>query len=146
MDGSTIYLLDGMFSRRYSSTWAGSLCLGQDFLDKSACSHRFDYASRSVPAQPLLTNIHASKHVMKKQNNGLLRLIAIFKLLKTLTLITVGIGALRLTHTNNAADTLTQLAGRFGFNPGARFLDHALARIANLPPKDFRDLGMQEDT
>jgi len=37
---------------------------------------------------------------------------------------------------------MTQLAARFGFNPGARYLDHALAKMANLPPKDFRDLGI----
>jgi uncharacterized membrane protein (DUF2068 family) len=73
---------------------------------------------------------------VKRQDNGLLRLIAVFKL------VSVGIGALHLTHANNAADTLTQLAGRFGFNPGARYLDHALARIAKLPPKNFRDLGI----
>jgi len=80
--------------------------------------------------------------LMKRQNNGLLRLIAVFKLVKALTLIAVGIGALHLTHANNAADTLTKLAERFGFNPGARYLDHALGRIANLPSKDFRDLGI----
>jgi uncharacterized membrane protein (DUF2068 family) len=34
------------------------------------------------------------------------------------------------------------MAARFGFNPGGRYLDHALARIANLPPRDFRDLGI----
>jgi uncharacterized membrane protein (DUF2068 family) len=79
---------------------------------------------------------------MKRQDSGLLRLIAIFKLVKALTLTAVGVGALRLTHTNNAADAMFRLAGRFGFNPGARYLDHALARIANLPPKDFRELGI----
>ena len=78
---------------------------------------------------------------MKRQVNGLLRLIAVFKLFKALTLIAVGAGALHLTHANNAADTMTQLAGRIGFNPGGHYLDHALAKIANLPPKDFRDLG-----
>ena len=79
---------------------------------------------------------------MKRKNNGLLRIIAVFKLVKALTLIAVGIGALHLTHADNAADTLAKLAERIGFNPGARYLDHALARIANLPPKDFRDLGI----
>jgi uncharacterized membrane protein (DUF2068 family) len=79
---------------------------------------------------------------MKTKNNGLLRLIAIFKLVKALTLIAVGVGALRLIHDSNAADAMTQMAARFGFNPGGRYLDHALARIANLPPRDFRDLGI----
>ena len=79
---------------------------------------------------------------MKTKNNWLLRLIAIFKLVKALTLIAVGVGALRLIHDSNAADAMTQMAARFGFNPGGRYLDHALARIANLPPRDFRDLGI----
>ena len=79
---------------------------------------------------------------MKRQDHELLRLIAVFKLVKAQTLIAVGIGALHLTHADNAADTLAKLAERIGFNPGARYLDHALARIANLPPKDFRDLGI----
>jgi len=79
---------------------------------------------------------------MKTKDNGLLRLIAVFKLLKALTLIAVGAGALHLIHTNDAADTILQWAARFGFNPGGHYLDHALARIANLPAKDFRDLGI----
>jgi uncharacterized membrane protein (DUF2068 family) len=79
---------------------------------------------------------------MKTKNNGLLRLIAIFKLVKALTLIAVGVGALRLIHDSNAADAMTQMAARFGFNPGGGYLDHALAKIANLPPRDFRDLGI----
>jgi uncharacterized membrane protein (DUF2068 family) len=79
---------------------------------------------------------------MNTKDNGLLRLIAIFKLVKAVTLIAVGFGALHLIHDNNAADAITHLAGRFGFNPGGRYLDHALAKIVNLPPKDFRDLGI----
>jgi uncharacterized membrane protein (DUF2068 family) len=79
---------------------------------------------------------------MKRQNSGLLRLIAVFKLIKALTLIVVGVGALRLIHANNAADTIARFAGKFSFNPGARYLDHFLAKIANLPSRDFRDLGI----
>ena len=79
---------------------------------------------------------------MKRQDRGLLRLIAVFKLVKALTLIVVGIGALRLIHTNNAADTIIRFAGRFSFNPGTRYFDHFLAKVASLPPKDFRDLGI----
>ncbi len=79
---------------------------------------------------------------MKQQNYGLLRLIGIFKLFKATSLIIVGFGALHLVHNNNAADTITRLAERFGFNPGGHYLDHLLAKIANLPPKDFKDLGI----
>jgi uncharacterized membrane protein (DUF2068 family) len=79
---------------------------------------------------------------MKRQDTGLLRWIAVFKLVKALSLIAVGIGALRLTHANDPFDTMAQAAAKIGFNPGAHYLDHALARIANLPPKDFKDLGI----
>jgi uncharacterized membrane protein (DUF2068 family) len=79
---------------------------------------------------------------MKRQDSGLLRWIAVFKLVKALTLIAVGVGALRLTHTHDAGDVITQFAGKIGFNPGAGYVDHALAKIANLPPKDFKELGI----
>jgi uncharacterized membrane protein (DUF2068 family) len=79
---------------------------------------------------------------MKTKNSGLLRAIAIFKLFKAITLIVVGIGALHLTKANNAVDTLSQLVAKIGFNPGAPYLDLALSKIANLPPKAFKDLGI----
>ncbi len=79
---------------------------------------------------------------MKTKDNGLLRLIAIFKLVKALTLIVVGVGALRLIHDTSPANALIQAIAKFGFNPGGRYVDHALAKIANLPPKDFKDLGI----
>lgn len=60
------------------------------------------------------------KHtLMKSRDNGLLRLIAIFKLVKAATLIAVGFGALHLIHDNNAVDAMTHWAGKFGFNPEA---------------------------
>jgi uncharacterized membrane protein (DUF2068 family) len=79
---------------------------------------------------------------MKSKDTGLLRAIALFKLIKALTLIVIGVGALHLTHTGNAADTLTRLAERLGFNPGTHYLDLALAKISNLPPHAFKDLGI----
>ena len=82
------------------------------------------------------------KSESKSKDTGLLRLIALFKLLKAITLIAVGIGALRLLHTNNPPDALAQLLAKLGFNPGGHYLDLALAKIANLPPKDFKDLGI----
>jgi uncharacterized membrane protein (DUF2068 family) len=79
---------------------------------------------------------------MEKQDNGLLRLIAIFKLFKALTLIAVGIGALRLGNDGDPVNSVARTVARFGFNPGGHFLDQALAKLANLPPKDFKDLGI----
>ena len=79
---------------------------------------------------------------MKTKDTGLLRAIAIFKLIKALTLIVVGIGALHLKHASNAVDTLAQLAEKVGLNPGSHYLDQALAKISNLPPKAFIELGI----
>lgn len=79
---------------------------------------------------------------MKAQDNRLLRLIAVFKVLKALALVALGFGALHFIHDNDAAGALAHLAGRLGLNPGGRYLDHALAKVANLPPDRFRDLGI----
>jgi uncharacterized membrane protein (DUF2068 family) len=79
---------------------------------------------------------------MNTTDKNLLRLIAIFKLVKAITLVAVGLGVLHLLHHNNAAVAVTDLAARFGLNPGARYVDHALAKIADLPRRDFRDLGI----
>ncbi len=79
---------------------------------------------------------------MKKQDNRLLRLIGIFKLFKTVTLVAAGFGALHLLHNNDAPTLLTQLAEKIGLNPGSRYLELALAKVVNIPPKDFRDLGI----
>jgi uncharacterized membrane protein (DUF2068 family) len=79
---------------------------------------------------------------MKSQNSRLLRLIALFKLVKALSLIALGVGALRLTHNPHASDSVAEWVARLGLNPDSRYLDRALGKIANLPPKDFRDLGI----
>jgi uncharacterized membrane protein (DUF2068 family) len=79
---------------------------------------------------------------MKTKDTGLLRAIAVFKLIKAMTLVVVGIGALHLTNANTAVDAITRLAEKIGFNPGAHYLDLAIAKIANLPPKAFKDLGI----
>ncbi len=79
---------------------------------------------------------------METKDNRLLRLIGIFKLVKAFALVAAGIGALHLLRDNNAAALITHLAERIGLNPGSRYLDLALAKVANIPPKDFRDLGI----
>ena len=74
-------------------------------------------------------------------NSGaLLRLIAVFKLFKALTLIAVGIAVLRLVHTGQAA-ILNHWVSRIGLIPGARYMDRAVEKIASLPPHTLRDLG-----
>ena len=78
---------------------------------------------------------------MKKTNSGFLRLIAIFKLFKAISLIAIGIAALKLIHTD-AADALTHAAARLGLDPDSHFLDEALGKVASLPPNRFKELGI----
>lgn len=79
---------------------------------------------------------------MKERNNGFLRLIAVFKLLKAVSLIAVGIGALHLLKSNDAVGVITGLVERIGLNPDGHYVDELLGKIANLPAKDFKDIGI----
>lgn len=76
----------------------------------------------------------------KRSNDGLIRLIAIFKLVKAISLIAIGIAALRLVHTD-AGSALSHWVTRLGLNPGERYIDHAIGKVSSLPPREVRDVG-----
>ena len=79
---------------------------------------------------------------MKDSNSGgVLRLIAIFKLFKALSLIAVGLAALKLTHNDQSA-ALDHWASRIGLNPEGRYVDLALGKITSIPPHRLRDVGL----
>lgn len=78
---------------------------------------------------------------MKTSDTKLLRLIAIFKLLKAALLIAVGFGALRLIHTD-ITTLLERWVARFGLNPGSRYVGHLFLEAATLTPNRIRDLAV----
>jgi uncharacterized membrane protein (DUF2068 family) len=78
---------------------------------------------------------------MNPSSNGPIRLVAVFKLFKAALLIATGIGILKLIHAD-VADQLDQWIRMLGFDPGSRYLDHAIQRITNTPPQRFRELGI----
>jgi len=78
---------------------------------------------------------------MKTSDTKLLRLIAIFKLFKAAFLIAVGVGALRLVHTD-VTTLLEKWAARFGLNPGSRYVGHFVLEAATLTPNRIKDLGV----
>ena len=78
---------------------------------------------------------------MSDRNNDFLRLIAVFKFLKAASLLVLGVAALKLVHAD-APDALTHAIARFGLAPGHRFLDDAIAKVGNLPPNKFREIGL----
>jgi len=61
----------------------------------------------------------------------MLRLIAVFKLLKTALLIALGIGALKLIHMD-VATVMEHFVLRLGLDPGGRYVGSALEKAANL--------------
>jgi len=67
------------------------------------------------------------------------RLIALFKLLKAVLLIAVGVGALKLLHTD-IASVVESWVATLGLDQNSRFVGRALSTAAALTPNRVRDL------
>lgn len=78
---------------------------------------------------------------MSSSKSGLLRIIAVFKLLKAASLIVVGVGILKLSHTD-VARQLEHWVAMLGFDPGHRLISHAIERATNLSPHRIREIGL----
>jgi uncharacterized membrane protein (DUF2068 family) len=76
-----------------------------------------------------------------KSNGTLLRLIAIFKFLKAILLIGVGVGAFKLLH-GDAASLLEHWVMALGLDPGNRFVERVLDKAAGLTPNNIKGLGI----
>jgi uncharacterized membrane protein (DUF2068 family) len=78
---------------------------------------------------------------MKSGDNRLIRLIALFKLLKAVLLIAVGMGALHLIH-KDVASVVEHWVRMLGLDPGNRYVDRALEKAGNLTPNRMKQLGV----
>jgi uncharacterized membrane protein (DUF2068 family) len=78
---------------------------------------------------------------MKSSDTRLIRLIALFKLLKAALLIAIGAGALKLLH-RDLASLLEHWIAMLGLHPGGRFLETFLQKAANLTPHQIRSFGI----
>ena len=74
---------------------------------------------------------------MSKHELGL-RLIAIGKLLKAVTLVTIGVGALALAG-HGPTRGLTDLASALGIDPGSRHVQWAVAKVSGVSVKHLED-------
>lgn len=77
---------------------------------------------------------------MDYADTGLLKLIAVFKLLKTIALIATGIAALKLIHAD-VGTVLETTVLKFGFDPGSSLLNHAIQRACEIPQDKIWELG-----
>ena len=78
---------------------------------------------------------------MISSQSGLIRLIAVFKLMKAASLLVVGFGVLRLIHAN-VATQLEHWIAMLGFDPGSRLMSHTIQRATNISPHEIREFGI----
>jgi uncharacterized membrane protein (DUF2068 family) len=78
---------------------------------------------------------------MKSSGNRLIRLIALFKLLKAALLIAVSMSALHLLH-KDVASVAEHWVAMLGLDPGNRYVDKALQKVADLTPQKIRNFGI----
>ena len=76
---------------------------------------------------------------MKTSQTKVVRLIALFKLLKGVLLISVGVAALKLLHTD-IASLVESWVAVLGLDQNSRFVGRALSAAAALTPNRVRDL------
>jgi uncharacterized membrane protein (DUF2068 family) len=78
---------------------------------------------------------------VKTSHGRLLRLIALFKLLKAALLIAVGVGALKLLH-KDVAGAVEHWVELLRLDPNNHYIDIALEKASNLRPDEIKQLGL----
>jgi uncharacterized membrane protein (DUF2068 family) len=78
---------------------------------------------------------------MKISDDRILRMIAVFKFLKSAMLIALGLGAFRLLHRDVGA-LAEHWVEALRLDQGGRFVTLALAKVSKLRPDQIRKLGL----
>jgi uncharacterized membrane protein (DUF2068 family) len=78
---------------------------------------------------------------MESSDSTVIRLIALFKLVKAITLIAIGVGALKLLH-RDMASTLDHWIAVSGLDPGNRWVEKGIEKFSNLTPAKVKGLGI----
>ena len=78
---------------------------------------------------------------MRFSDDRLLRLIALFKFFKAVSLIALGVGAFRLLH-KDLGSVLEHWIMALRLDPGQHFLDVALAKASNVSPAQIKKVGV----
>ncbi len=82
----------------------------------------------------------ATKKSKKRESATVLVLIALFKLVKALALVAVGIGALKYLHKDLAASVL-HWVNMLRVDPDNRFIHPLLAKAFSVTPKQLKELS-----
>jgi uncharacterized membrane protein (DUF2068 family) len=78
---------------------------------------------------------------VKTSHSRLLRLIALFKMIKAALLIAVGVGALKLLH-KDVAGAVEHWVELLRLDPNSHYIDIALEKASNLRPDEIKQLGL----
>jgi uncharacterized membrane protein (DUF2068 family) len=78
---------------------------------------------------------------VKASHSRLLRLIALFKLVKAALLIAVGVGALKMLH-KDVAGAVEHWVELLRLDPNNHYIDTALEKASNLTPDKIKELGL----
>jgi uncharacterized membrane protein (DUF2068 family) len=78
---------------------------------------------------------------MKSSRDTLIRLIAVFKLLKAALLIATGVGVLKLIHKDIAGE-LDHWIAMLGLDPGSRYVSQGIQKLTSLSPAKIKELGL----
>jgi uncharacterized membrane protein (DUF2068 family) len=78
---------------------------------------------------------------MNSSEDGLLRLIAIFKFIKAALLIALGVGLFRFIH-RDIGEVLEHWIKALRLDPGSHYVNLALEKAAHLSPAQVKKLGL----
>lgn len=78
---------------------------------------------------------------MGSSNNGLIRLVAVFKLVKAVALMVAGIGILKLMHVD-VGDALEHWVTKLGLDPDSPLIGDLLEKATRLSPDKIRQMGL----
>jgi uncharacterized membrane protein (DUF2068 family) len=96
---------------------------------------------QSRPKAPVCIRAEDIVFQMKSSHDRLIRLIALFKLLKATLLVAVGMGAFKLLH-QDISSVMEHWIEALKLDPGNRFIDTLLAKASNLNPAQIKELGL----
>ena len=81
------------------------------------------------------------KTMPRHRSDPIIRLIALFKLVKAAGLIAVGVGALSLRH-GHAGSWLGEWIDALAVDPHGKYVDRALARLSSLNAHQLKEIGV----
>jgi len=87
------------------------------------------------------TVVHAPAVEPVDSSRFWLRTIGVFKLLKALLLIVVGVGVLKLVH-HDVADVLSHWISAAHFDPGNKHFQRFLAKLWSVDDRKLKELGV----